>query len=338
MSLPYRTQRALSRLCVTLLVLLLIAAVALLCWLLWLNRFVLYTKDGVKLDFDLEQELVGGQIAQSQPIPEVSIDFQETEPTEPESTDLKKFSGYYISYAELSGNLAGVRAKVEQLPAGTPVMLDLKSIRGEFYYTSSQGRLSTKVDVGGIDELLAYMRVKELYVIARIPAFRDYYYGLGHVAHGLIGDPVKVSLWMDSERCYWLNPDKEGTIMYIISIITELRTLGVDEVAFYDFRFPDTDKIVYNGDRLASIANAAKTLVEACSTETFTVSFISTDPSFNLPEGRCRLYMENVAASEVQMMVDVAGISEPEKRFVFLTNMNDTRFEDYCVLRPLEMA
>ena len=48
--------------------------------------------------------------------------------------------------------------------------------------------------------------------------------------------------------------------------------------------------------------------------------------------------MENVAASEVQMMVNVAGISEPEKRFVFLTNMNDTRFEDYCVLRPLEMA
>ena len=159
MSLPYRTQRALSRLCVTLLVLLLIAAVALLCWLLWLNRFVLYTKDGVKLDFDLEQELIGGQIAQSQPIPEVSIDYQETLPTEPESTDLKQFSGYYISYAELSGNLAGVRAKVEQLPAGTPVMLDLKSIRGEFYYTSSQGRLSTKVDVAGIDELLAYMRV-----------------------------------------------------------------------------------------------------------------------------------------------------------------------------------
>ena len=213
MSLPYRTQRALSRLCVTLLVLLLIAAVALLCWLLWLNRFVLYTKDGVKLDFDLEQELIGGQIAQSQPIPEVSIDYQETLPTEPESTDLKQFSGYYISYAELSGNLAGVRAKVEQLPAGTPVMLDLKSIRGEFYYTSSQGRLSTKVDVAGIDELLAYMRVKDLYVIARIPAFRDYYYGLGHVAHGLIGDPVKVSLWMDSERCYWLNPDKEGTII-----------------------------------------------------------------------------------------------------------------------------
>ena len=81
-----------------------------------------------------------------------------------------------------------------------------------------------------------------------------------------------------------------------------------------------------------------QTLVSACSSETFTVSFTSTDPAFPLPDGRCRLYMENIPAEEVSLMVEQAIMTDPEIRMVFLASTNDNRYDDYGVLRPLEMA
>ena len=63
---PYRTRNLLRKLMVTGLVLLLIVAVLLLCWFLWLNRFVIYTRGGALLDFGLSPEFSEGQQAESQ--------------------------------------------------------------------------------------------------------------------------------------------------------------------------------------------------------------------------------------------------------------------------------
>ena len=86
------------------------------------------------------------------------------------------------------------------------------------------------------------------------------------------------------------------------------------------------------------MARCAQTLVSACSTETFAVSFTSTNPAFPLPVGRSRLYMQNIAAADVSPMVEQAVMTDPEIRMVFYTDVNDTRFDDYGVLRPLETA
>ena len=68
------------------------------------------------------------------------------------------------------------------------------------------------------------------------------------------------------------------------------------------------------------------------------MSFVSTDPAFPLPDGRCRLYMENIAAEEVSLMAEQFLLADPEIRMVFLASTNDNRYDDYGVLRPLEMA
>ena len=60
---PYHTRRILRRIFVSLVVLALVTAGVLLCWLLWLNRYVVYTRDGVKLDFDMPLEFPQGQLA-----------------------------------------------------------------------------------------------------------------------------------------------------------------------------------------------------------------------------------------------------------------------------------
>ena len=339
--LSYRSRRALRRFCTVLLVLALLAALGLLCWLLWLNRFVIYTKDGVKLDFGISDEFQPGQLAGTQSTENtIQIEFDQTEPTEPPSTELKQLSGYYITLDMLKGDMSSLKEQISQLPKGTAVMLDVKSIRGEFYYSSNVGNPSSAVSQAALDDLIAFLRDGGYYIIGRLPAFRDYQFGLRNVACGLmdINKVQLVALWMDETKCYWLKPDAEGTVQHLVRIVTELRTLGFDEVLFYDFRFPDTDQIYYTGDKAAALATCAQTLVTACTSETFTVSFTSTDPTFPLPEGRCRLYMENVAAENVLLMAEQAAMTDPELRMVFLANTNDSRYDEYGVLRPLEFA
>jgi hypothetical protein len=139
---------------------------------------------------------------------------------------------------------------------------------------------------------------------------------------------------MDEERCYWLNPNAEGTLTYLISIVTELRTLGFDEVVFTDFRIPDTDAIYFEEDRAETIRKAAEDLVRICTTDRFALSFVGNE-IFPLPEGRSRLYAENVAAAEAAALAQRLGLENPQSRLVFLTDLKDTRYDAYGVLRPL---
>ena len=83
---------------------------------------------------------------------------------------------------------------------------------------------------------------------------------------------------------------------------------------------------------------AAKTLVTACSTDSFTLSFVGQDPSFPLPEGRTRLYLSGASAAQVDSVAQQTGLKDPATHLVFLTEVHDTRFDTYSVLRPLDAA
>ena len=53
MSIPYRHKRTLQRIGTVALVLTCILLVAWLCWVIWLQRYVVYTSNGAHLDFDV---------------------------------------------------------------------------------------------------------------------------------------------------------------------------------------------------------------------------------------------------------------------------------------------
>lgn len=335
MALPYRTRKALRGLGIGVLIFLLIAAVALLCWLLWLDRFIVYNRDGAQLNFNLSPEFSPGIPAEQPTTGEtVSIYYNEGDSTIDTSTELTQLSGYYVDAATLIKGVASVRAQLEQLPAGTPVMIDLKNPYGAFYYSSDVGSTSSEVDIGAMDELIAYLRSSSLYTIARVPALRDRQFGLDNVPAGLFL-PSGIGLWPDDQGCYWLNPTHDATRTHLIQIATELRGLGFDEVLFTEFRFPDSANAVFNGDKAEALAATAGTLVSSCATETFAVSFAVRDASFTLPEGRCRMYLENAAAADVKNLAEQTGLTDPQIRLVFLTEANDTRYDDYGVLRPI---
>lgn len=338
MTIPYRTRRTLRRVGLALLTVLIAALVVWLCWLLWLGRYVVYTRDhGARLDFKSPSSQIAGQeVVAPKPMEEVPIYYNEGENALNVHKELTQIIGYYVTADELAEDMAGVKAKLQNLEKGTAVMVDVKNIQGGFFYDSSVSSIrARKIDTAAMDELLEYLRLSDLYAIARMPAFRDYYYGLDHVPDGL--PTAGGYLWMDDDRCYWLNPASQGTMTYLVNIVTELKSLGFDEVVFTDFRFPDTSDVVFKQDKAEALAQAAQLLVNTCASDYFTVSFVGS-AAFPLPEGRSRLYVNDAAAADAAAIAEQTGLENPTQRLVFLTDLHDTRFELYSVLRPISSA
>ena len=215
-------------------------------------------------------------------------------------------------------------------------MLDVKSSKGDFYYTSSVStNRDSKIVPEEMDELIKSLKSAGRYLIARLPALRDRHYGLHNVSDGVF-DSRGAYLYSDS-GIYWLNPSREGTITYLVQIVNELKSLGFDEVVFEAFRFPDTQYMRFDGNKDEALATAAKTLVTTCATDNFAVSFVQ-EAGFPLPEGRSRLYIEGADAGAAATLAQETGLQNTAVNLVFLTEVHDTRFDAYSVLRPLDAA
>lgn len=340
----YRTRQFLKRASVVLLYILLVAVVLAFCLLLWLRRFIVYTPEGARLDFSVSQTPSVGALPQNPNRDNVSIEYMddqedvpllpgETQPTLPPEED-SPMSGYYIDANALK-DIAQVREQLEALPAGTPVMLDVKNARGYFFYSSAYGQTSSSYDIAQIDELIRYLVESDLYVIARFPALRDYNYALNHINYGLSAGSY---LWTDSSNIYWLDPTKDGTLTYLIQIIKELRTLGFDEVVLQNFYVPEAEKIVFSGDRQQVINETAQALVTACMTDTFTVSFVAQSPAMQLPEGRSRLYLMDISAADVEDILTQMNVPNLETDVVIIAQSYDTRYNICSTLHPLSQA
>ena len=340
MNIPYRTRLKLQRSGTVALFILMVLALVWFCWILWLERYVIYTRDGATIDFSSSSENLSGIVATpQQSSTNISIYYNEGEYAISTSTDLEQINGYYVTISEMVEDFEAVKATLTGLPTGTPIMLEVKNKYGTFYYPSEVSYAQSEaVDVNKVAELVEELKMRGMYVIARIPAFCDYLYGVNNTTSGLpIGSGKYAgALWMDPNGYYWLKPTDAGTLNYLTTLILELKTLGFDEVVLGEFWMPSSTDYAYNGDPIGDVVSAASSLVNSLSSDYFTVSFMVTDSTFALPEGRCRMYLENITPSNVSLTAAQATISEADIRLVFLADTNDTRYDAYGVLRPLE--
>ena len=337
MTIPFRTRRRLKQLGTGLMILLMVLVLIWMCWVIWLERYVVYSDQGASLRWDRDPHIPSGELAvppESQDT--VGIFYNEGQDSVVISTELTRMSGYYADTDALT-DIPAVRAQIQELPSDVPIMLDVKNSKGNFYYSTSVGKSNNPdIDTGAMNSLIADLALSERYLIARLPAFRDWEFGLNNVNSGLFL-PSGMGLWMDEDGCYWLNPDSSTTTSYLMHIVSELKELGFDEVVFTEFRFPYGD-YVFDGDQSIALAKSAQTLVTGCSTDSFTVSFLSNYPAFPVPEGRSRLYLTGFAATDVESCAESANLPDPVTQLVFLTESSDTRYETYGVLRPLDTA
>ncbi len=339
MTIPYRTRRALQGLGIALAILALVAVVVWLIWLLWLDRFVVYSREGARFDFSLSSQQIQGQEAVRPTAgKEYTITLGEGKPEDTGPKELVQLAGYYADVSSLEKEFDLVEQQAAYITEGTPVMLDVKDMYGRFLYTTNVGEyMSKKVDTTRMDDLINYLDGKGAYLIARVPAFKDQLYGLDHVPYGLHHSSNRY-LWIDDDNCYWLDPQKDGTINYLTAIVEELKKLGFDEVVFSYFCYPDTNALAFQGDRKEVITTTAAKLVENLSTESFAVSFVGEETSFPLPEGRSRLYLANRSASDAAMLAGQTGLEDVQVKLVFIADGNDTRFNAFGALRPITAA
>lgn len=340
MNLSYRTRRFLQGLGIAAGILALLGLVIWLVWILWLGRYVVYSRDGVKFDFSLSSQEISGVEAVKPTAPEISIVIGEGQVETGIPTELQQLSGYYADVEMLEKEFDLVLQQVANIPSGTPVMLDVKDIYGYFLYDSTAGAYrSGSVNISQIEDLINYLDAKGVYLIARLPAFKDQRYGLDNVPYGLHHESGRY-LYMDKDNCYWLDPTSTGALNYLTEIALELKGMGFNEVVFDYFWYPDATNLAFKGNREEALTAAAEKLAQACATESFAVSFVAQEPDFALPEGRTRVYLAGRSASDAASLASETGLEEEDVkiRLVFIADGNDTRFDAYGVLRPLTAA
>lgn len=331
MRIPYRNKLLLKKLLRTLAVLIVLAAIGAVVALIYLEPRITYDRDGAHLDAPLSDVAVRA----TEPRPTLEnpqIVYQE-EPVDAET--IQEMGGYYIT-TEMLRDPQAVLAAVKALDEPCAVMLELKSIWGNFYYSTSVGGASTaSVDVTVVDELISYLKTNGFYLIASMPAFSDSSFALANQSCGL---PIRGgALWMDENGCYWLDPANENVIAYLLQVARDLQSRGFSEVAFSHFLFPASQNIVYSSDVTTSelISDAVGQVSSIFKGDSFSVSFVTDATDFPAENCTGRLYITGADGTTVERFAQAYRGAESVKELVFLSSSKDTRFAQQAVLRPL---
>ena len=311
-----------------------------LCRFIYLQRFLVYSGGKVSLDYNqsLARDPEKSRKEQWDPST-VQIITQEAAIQEVNASEepMKRLTGFYIS-TDMLKDLDALQAALAEQDEVKTVMVELKSVYGNFYYSSgtSGAKYTTAADVPAVDDFLDHLADKDgVYLIARIASLSDPNFALSHQSCGL---PLRSgALWVDENNCYWLDPMATAVQEYLVTIAQELAIMGFDEVVFDDFRIPESTNIVYRSElsRQDAAAEAAKAIRSMLETDPIRVSFNSSNPQVAEVSDRVYLVTDNGAA--VANLVD--GVKEPledpEAQIVFITASRDTRFDGYGLLRPL---
>ena len=257
-NLTFSAKRRLQRAGLITAILVMVMILVWFCWVIWAERYVVYSREGATIDLTLPERMGGGQVAAPPALDEtIPIYINEGSDAISTSAELTQITGYYVEQEELIENIRGVKDTIATLPAGTAVLLELKNIYGRFNYTSglTDAELASNIDTAAVDSLITEITSRNLYAIALVPAFRERNYVLKRNDYFLKNSNGYG--WEDDQNCYWLDPGATGTMNWLIQITEELRTLGFDEVVFTEFRFPSSDRISYKGDPASTIQAAA---------------------------------------------------------------------------------
>ena len=335
MHISYRTRIMLRKLLRVLLILLAAALIIGLLLVIYLEPFVVYDREGAHLDMEgkLMQLATPNEAAAPRPVIENPQIIYASGAAMNKS--IQEMGGYYIMTAMLQDPDA-VFEEVKKIDQPCAVMIQLKSRFGNSYYSSSvSGAQKADVKTSVIDQMITYLANKGFYLIAEIPAFTDPVFALDYQECGLaMGGGY---LWMDEYGCYWLDPANEEVLSHLSQIARELASRGFHEVAFSEYRFPDTNSISYYSEKTKSevIADSAAQLTSFFAGSTTVISFVSAADDFPVESCTGRMYVKDVAGSKVTHYQQTYGAAGTLEEIVYIVNSRDTRFEDQAVLRPL---
>ena len=358
----YRNRQRMKAGAVVLAVVLVLACLGIAVSFAYLERYMVYTPEGARLVLPGEEpeglaadasaesfSLVEVPDATVQTLAPIQRDPTPSEPqtvaqidlASPEETGPDLLQGYYVTFDDLQ-EPARVLEIIQSDPDCDTVVLEVKSAYGSSCYSSSlPGAVASgSVNVEAVDDLIAILAAEDLRLVALVPAYSDSVFALDHQTEGL---PISGgALWLDWDSHYWLDPASSLVQEHLVDLCTELTGLGFDEVAFSYFTFPDSENIVYAGDRNAALQDAGDLLVRTAQLLGMEVSFfdLSLTRPLVCPTTGGHLYFQAEDGSTVNRILQWMGSDEEtlSGALAFCTGSHDTRFMDHSILRPLDFG
>lgn len=333
----YRQKLYLKKTLKILLILLAVLAVGLIAFLQYVERYVVYTADGVVIDYSRSaQKLEVSPQTATTPVtpPEVEISYEAANPSAT-GENAAPLKGVYITNQQLE-DVDLLSERLDALESDVAIMLEVKDIYGYFYYDTAIADAETAdVDTFAVSQLISKLHQQGHNLIALVPAFSDYSFALSNLSCGL--SLSNGALWMNENNCYWLDPADETVTDYLQQIARELSSMGFSEVVFEDFYFPSSQNIDYSSDltRAEVVAEAAQKLSDFFAGSNLTISFVTDDTDFSTEGLTGRLYIENIDAAQLERFTTAYSTLNPKTQLVFLTSSKDTRFDSYSTMSPL---
>lgn len=227
-----RGRTALKILIGVLLCLLVLAVAA----LLFLEPYIHYTSDGVRVELPFFQ----GKGEEPDP-PEDTTPLQLTTPS-PSPTNTPEpetdFRGVLLPAAALTDGTA--QSQVDS-NGGTAAIFSMKGTDGALGY-QSQTTLGTSSEQEGINEAIQTLNEGELYTVAWLSCFRDNTLPWNNRALGIHSNSGN---WRDDESIRWSSPAVESVRTYVAQVCGELAGLGFDELLLDNCGYPTRGTVSY---------------------------------------------------------------------------------------------
>ena len=214
----------------------------------YLQRYLVYTDDGVRLELPPFLQMLRGERSSEEPGSSVSLpdpgsvsvivdpDGSGARPApEPE---IPGFALQVPVAQVLDGTAA---ARLEQTGAEA-LILEMKAPGGQLAWCSEQ-RAAERAEVNAPrsnNEAFMALNAGDVYTIARVCCFRDDSVPYFHNKQALRKGNYN---WRDELSLRWLSPANETAQAYIAALCGELGALGFDEIVLEQFHFPVQGKL-----------------------------------------------------------------------------------------------
>ncbi len=167
-------------------------------------------------------------------------DMQETFKSGISNRSPRKVKGIYVTGPK-AGNESYMKELTDLVDTTelNAMVIDIKNDNGEITYKMDLPEAKElKADVNyisDIQKLISELKEKDIYLIARVVAFKDPILAKGRP--DLCLKKKDGSIFYDKSGLSWVNPYKEEVWEYLVSVAREAALLGFDEIQFDYIRF-----------------------------------------------------------------------------------------------------
>ena len=250
----YRGKRKYSWI-ITLLAMILVVFIALAVWLFYyLQRYIVYDKDGLRLDLSAQREEILRPGAQETPRPvtvphvDVEIVVEQRDYSEIQTdagNNLSEIHAVFVPAKDVTENT--LKFYAGRMGDFNALVLELKDADG-FLRWHSGVPAADSFAVNGTMELGEYLTpLKEqgVRLVAQISALNDSAMAQRNAPVAL-KSAVTGQPFTDADGRAWLDPYSDSTREYLLALILELKDMGFDEVLLTGVACPESDGLKFS--------------------------------------------------------------------------------------------